>query len=134
MFFLLDISQQIDAIIKVSGTYITWSLSITGASILAIVSTSYLRPANTHFRKVYFLFVPGWVMLLFSMHYGDDISRSNAAAASTKNSDLLLKIGENINSYFDCQLTCFKVGLSCFMLWLIIYLFWWVLGTWEVTK
>lgn len=128
----LNIIEGIKSISEASNTFSTWSLTILGASILAIISTSYLRPENRAIRYVYFLFIPGWISLSISMYYGNSISRRLAASFFTKNNSVIFAIGRKMNEDFVNQMNFFKAGLTLFTLWLIIYLLWWIIGNWEI--
>jgi len=109
-----------------SRSLMGWALTIIGGSILAIVSTSYLRPLSRKIRLVYLLFIPGWVLVGWSLYYGDSISRRNNAATFMSSRQKLSEIGGLMNREFDYQLTLFKYGLLVFSIWLLIYLIWWV--------
>lgn len=131
---LLNILTGIKGIADVSATFATWSLTVIGASVLAIISTSYLRPVRKTIRYAYFLFIPGWICLAVSLFEGNMIARRLAAAYFTAptNKSILLEIGLNVNKEFGRQIDYFKSGLAFFALWLIVYLIWWVVGDWKL--
>ena len=134
MGILLSALEGIKGMSAVSSTYVTWSLSTIGASILAIVSTSYIRPSNKNIRYIYLTFIPGWFFLSLCLYLGDEISRRMTAAAFTTNQDTISDIGLEINKTFSSQINFFRIGISFFMLWLLLYLLWWVMGNWEIKK
>jgi hypothetical protein len=103
-----------------------WGLTIIGGSILAIISTSYMRPLNRRIRLVYLLFIPGWILVGLSLYYGDSISRRYTAAAFMISRERVSDIGSLMNRDFGSQLTFFNYGLVVFSIWLLIYLVWWV--------
>jgi hypothetical protein len=111
-----------------SRNVMSWSLTLIGASILAIVSTGYLRPMSRRMRFVYLLFIPGWVLLGWSLYYGDSIARRYTATAFMQARVKLLEIGQLMNGEFDSQLTFMNWGLGVFAIWLIIYIVWWVIA------
>ncbi len=103
-----------------------WGLTLIGGSILAIVSTSYMRPLSRKIRFIYLLFIPGWVLVGCSLSYGDSISRSYTAATFMTGRQRLSEIGRAMNGDFFWQLTLFNYGLIVFSVWLVIYITWWV--------
>lgn len=120
--------EGLKGIAEDSKTLTTWGLTLIGASIAAIVSTGYLRPVRTKFRMFYLLFIPGWLFIAFSIHNGDKISRRYTATVFTQKHDVLMQIGNYINSEFDRQLTFLRVGLMIFSAWLLFFILWWVFG------
>ena len=111
-----------------SKTLTGWALTIFGGSILAIASTSYLRPLSRKVRAIYLLFVPGWLFLGLSVFEGDQLSRSYTATVFAKSHELLLKIGSNINIELAAQMNYFNWGLGFFALWLVVFVLWWIFG------
>ena len=71
----LEIAVGIKSISDVSSTFVKWSLTILGASVLAIISTCYLRPTNKRIRYAYFIFITGWIVISISMYLGNIIVR-----------------------------------------------------------
>lgn len=116
-----------------SRSVLGWGLTLMGASILAIVSTSYLRPLSRKFRNVYLLFIPGWMLVAVSVYFGNKVSRRHTAATFAQNRRRLLEIGSLMNQDFDWQLSLFNWGLIVFAIWLLIYLIWWVRTDMPVT-
>lgn len=111
-----------------------WALLIIGASIVAIVGTSYMRPLNLRVRLTYLLFIPGWVLIGLSSYYGDWVSRRYMAAAVALQEDRLRSILVKVNTEFAAQLFYFQSGLLVFSVWLILFLLWWVFGSGETTN
>lgn len=129
---LLDVLTGIKGIADVSATFVTWSLTVIGASVLTIVSTSYLRPVKKGIRYAYFLFLPGWICLALSLNAGNAIARRLAAGYFANDAKILLQIGNNVNKEFAEQISFFKAGLVFFTLWLMVYLLWWIFGDWKL--
>jgi hypothetical protein len=121
-----------------SQTLMGWALTILAASIVAIVSTSYLRPGSWKARLIYLLFIPGWVCLWFSLHSGNDTSRGYRAAAFAQARPRLLEVGGGMNHDFSKQLRYFEVSIAFFSLWLLGFIVWWVFfqkpGTKQTTE
>jgi hypothetical protein len=110
-----------------SQSLITWSLSIIGGSIVAIVGSSYLRPDSIYWRLPYFLFIPGWIHLALSIHKGHEISRRYIASIFTNKPQALIDIGQAINTCYDRQLAYFERALIFFATWLAFLLLWWII-------
>lgn len=117
-----------------SSTLVGWGLTIIGASIAIIVSTSYFRPTNQRTRMIYLLFIPGWVSISLSIYYGNRISRDYIAAALVPRNDVVRDIGNSINDEFGLQLLFLQLGLLCFSIWLLLFLLWWVFGDWLLSN
>ncbi|MFQ5528586.1 MAG: hypothetical protein ACE5GX_20310 [Thermoanaerobaculia bacterium] len=61
-----------------------WALLVVGGSILVLLRSSYLRPAQKSMRRVYWLFLPGWILLAASIHSAVRISGRHLAALFSK--------------------------------------------------
>lgn len=116
--------EAIKAIVTGSNIYVTWSLSIVGASLVTIFSTSFIKMDNKCWRLIYLLFIPGWACLILSIKNGEIIVRRGIMAAV--NPQQIDSIANSMNDNFLCQLSYFNYGLICFVIWLIIFLFWWI--------
>lgn len=110
-----------------------WGLLIIGASIAAIVSTSYIRPLDRKARCMYLLFIPGWIFIARSIYYGDQISRRHMAALFANSENSLSNIGLAINGDFDKQLWSLQAALIIFSVWLVFFLLWWIFGNWSTS-
>ncbi|HTI08451.1 MAG TPA: hypothetical protein VL832_07830 [Puia sp.] len=126
--------EAIKTISRESGVLSGWALAVLGGSILILVSTSYIRPANKRVRLIYLLFVPGWFFFVYSMYFGDSINRRLIAAVYAHREDVLNDIGRDINAEFTGQMNLFSAGILTFVIWLIAYLLWWIFGDWELKK
>lgn len=109
-----------------SQTLTGWGLAIIGASIIAIASTSYLRPPSRRVRLIYLLFIPGWLFIALSVRNGDAVSNHYSAAVFAKNRELLRQIGSLMNTAFDHQRTHLQWGLAFFGVWLLVFALWWI--------
>jgi hypothetical protein len=116
-----------------SSTLVGWGLTIIAASIITIVSTSYLRPSNKKIRLIYLLFIPGWMFIGLSIYFGNKISRRYIASMLVPRTDIIHEIGNKINTEFSSQLLWFQVGLIFFSIWLLLFLLWWIFGEWSVS-
>ena len=113
-----------------SATMVTWALTAIIATIAAIVSTSYWRPAKLIPRLTYWLYLPGWILLALSIYFGDSVARRNIAAHFGK-SDLLPEIAAQLNHDYICQQRFLGIGLLIFGTWLLMFLWWWIHGNWK---
>jgi hypothetical protein len=111
-----------------SKTLTGWALAIIAASIVAIASTSYLRPLSRKVRAIYLVFIPGWIFISLSVYYGDQLSRGYTAAIFARSRDRLLAIGLNMNIEFGSQLTYLNIAFMVFAVWLLAFILWWVFG------
>ena len=102
----------------------TWALTVAGASLLAIVSTSYHRPRSLPGRLPYLLFLPGWGAIGYSLYLGNLISAKYLADRLSPGH--LSEIGDQINNLFLDQKTSFLIALLFFSAWLVIYLLTWI--------
>lgn len=119
-------AESLRAIIESSNVMTNWALTLVGASVVAIVSTSNLRPTTRLARLPYFLFLVGWLCLGVSAYHGYLLS-GNYVAAQLVDPAGIKKILEEMNTRFIAQQTWFKRGLLPFGIWLVVFLFWWVL-------
>ena len=113
-----------------SATMVTWALTAMIATIAAIVSTSYWRPARLAPRLTYWLYLPGWFFLAASIYYGDGIARDNISAHFNKPS-LLAETAVKLVKHYALQQQTLIIGLAIFFLWLLLYLAWWIHGDWK---
>lgn len=119
-------AESLRAIIESSNAMTSWALTLVGASVVAIVSTSNLRPTTKLARLPYFLFLAGWAFLGVSAYYGYRIS-GNYVAAQLVDPERIPEILGAMNTGFVAQQTWFMLGLLPFGIWLVVFLFWWVL-------
>lgn len=125
----------IHTIEKMSSRIITWTLSITGGSFLAILSNEYIHPDAKAFKIAYLLFVLGWTFFGISIANGINITGSASASDLYKeNSEQITNIFLKCNKYLRRQLLFFKIALVIFGIWLILYLCWWVFGDIPIKK
>ena len=115
-----------------SQTLIGWCLAIFGATILALISTSYVRPRPKPIRLIYLLFIPGWVFIGFSVYCGNLLARyymvavQKSAASEQELLKSLSKSGWLIEFAYGKQLVFLQIGLIVFAIWILTFLIWWV--------
>lgn len=107
-----------------SNRLITWSLSVVGGSVLAIVSTEYVNPKGW-IVYCYALFAVGWIQLGVSIYYGEKLTRIYVASLTLNESDTYENSRE-LDEAFGEQIGFFKWGIAVFAIWLIIFLFWYI--------
>jgi hypothetical protein len=117
-------TNGIQSIVAASTVFTTWSLSLIGGSILAILSTEYSKPLGKWAKLIYLLFLPGWIFLGLTINAGDTISRRGVMAAIAP--DRIPLIFEKMNQEFIRQIGFFHTGLFFLGLWLFLYLIWWI--------
>jgi len=116
----------IQAIVAGSNSRVTWSLSLICGSLVAVLSTSFLRPMNRWSKLIYLLFIPGWIYLAYTIKWGDSIARRGILATIAP--DRILVIADKMNDEFVNQLEDFNLALIFFGIWLLLYLMWWILN------
>lgn len=114
----------IQAIALGANTFVTWSMSIIGASLLAILSTSYVKFDGKYLKLIYLLFIPGWIWLGLAIESGESIARR--AIMATVSPGQINSIADKMNDEFISLLHYFNLGLISFGSWLLIFLLWWV--------
>ena len=121
------LQEGMSALSAASTTLTGWCLGILGATVAGIGAGDFLRP-GTSVRRIYLLFIPGWVFLGVSIWYGDKVMRRLGAAAFMKDQATLGTIAESMNSDYTAQRGWFECALLIFGLWLAIILVWWVVA------
>ena len=121
------------ALASEAATLTGWSLAVLAATVAGIVSSEYLRPSG-RIRYFYLLFLPGWICLGFSIHYGDRIARRFAAAAFAHEDKTLQQIGQAMNSEYVNQRFFFHWAVLAFGLWIVCLLMWWIFARTIETK
>ena len=114
-----------EAATSLANTLTSWALVMIGGSLLAIVGTSYYRPAALWVRCAYFAFVPGWFFLAWSIYAGSRVQRVYMAALYSVHPKLDRLIGA-LNKDALAQIERMEIGLAFFGIWLMMYLFWWI--------
>jgi hypothetical protein len=114
-----------EAATALANTLTSWAFLMIGGSIIAILGTSYYRPAALWVRLSYFVFVPAWVFLSLSVYAGTRVQSVYLAALFSSNPKIdQLKAALNTDAL--AQINRMKLGLFCFGIWLTAYLFWWI--------
>jgi hypothetical protein len=115
---------DLKAIVEVSGTMLNWALLVAGASVAALVSTSYERPKTRGGRWFYVFFVPAWVFLGISLYIGLRVSRRYIAAIIPTKPNVLDSISNHVNEDFLHQWQSLLSGLGFLAVWLVLFLSW----------
>jgi len=107
-----------------------WDLLIIGGSLVTIVGTSYYRPGTRRVRAIYFLFVPAWCLLAYSIYQGIVVQRAYVAylVAANKpgNSATIVEIARKMEAATNGQIDGLQYALVCLGIWLLLYVVWWV--------
>lgn len=114
----------IQAIVNASNTVVNWCMSMIAASLLAILSTSYIKPVGKWARLIYLAFIPGWFWLTDAIRWGNSLTRRGIMA--TLYPDRIAAITEKMNDEFQRELSGFYLALVFFCCWLLLYLLWWI--------
>ena|SRR5665213_2035173 len=123
------IIDSLKAMEEGANKLITWSLTLVGGSLLAIISNSYLHPESRTLKMAYFLFLIGWGLIAKVIYHGNKITRINILLPIFRNKrEELEDRFESCNAEFRSQLNYFNCALVIFGIWLVAYLLWWVFG------
>ena len=114
----------VKTIVASSNTLVSWSMTIIAASLLALLSTSYLRPVEKKGKWMYVLFLPAWILLGVGIYCGSLIERRGIMAAIDPTR--IPVILDKMNDEYASQLTYFNIALAFLGAWLILFLFWWL--------
>jgi hypothetical protein len=124
--------KGIETIAANSNVINTWCLSIIAATLLAILSTGYLKPVQKGWKLIYLLFIPGWIFLALAIHSNGIISgRAIRAALNPEN---IPSIIDKLNDDFANQLNYFNYSIFILSAWLILYLIWWIFHDFNTKK
>ena len=119
--------MDLDAVKEItnsSNTIVTWSMSIIGASLLAIFSTSYIKPVGKWAKLIYLIFIPGWIYFACDINVGNIIARRQIIAVMSP--ERIPFILNKMNDEYAQQLDAFRTGLIYFGIWLFLFLLLWV--------
>jgi len=124
--------ETIKEITSSSNTIVTWSMSIVGASLLAILSTSYIKPVEKWNKLAYLLYIPGWVYLAIAIQLGNKIARREIVAVMAP--ERIPGILEKMNDEYASQLQAFNMSLIFWGIWLLLFLLWWIFQDFFASK
>jgi hypothetical protein len=122
-------AEGIKAIVDGSGVITNWSLALFGATLAALIGTSYVKPVKATAKLMYLLYIPSWFFLAASIYYGDLLSRRGIKAIITP--QYIEQCEEKMNNDFTLQHTNFNLALICLGVWLLFYLIWWIFNDWS---
>jgi len=127
---VVDDSKFFEAAQALAQSLSQWCLLIIAGSLVIIVSTSYYRPKNRRVRAAYFLFVPTWLCLGFSVYQGIRVQEAYVAylvsSRQPPQQNLVNQIAENMTSATRNQILSLEIALLFAAAWLIVYIGWWV--------
>jgi hypothetical protein len=117
-------TKAVDAALSLAQSLTQLALLIFAGSLAAVIGTSHQQPHSQPMRITYLAFVPGWLLLVLSLHKGTLVQRDYVAylfqlpAAQTS----LSQMSEDAYG----QITFLEYSLLVFAVWLLIYLVWWI--------
>jgi hypothetical protein len=114
-----------EAATSLANTLISWAFVMIGGSILAILGTSYYRPAALWVRCSYLAFIPAWFFLSSSVYAGTRVQSVYLAALYSAHPNITALKG-TVNDDAVSQIQRMEIGLACFGVWLTLYLLWWI--------
>lgn len=120
-----DLLEKLEKIAVASKSLNDVGMITLAASLAAIVSTSYRRPSTSWHRWIYFLFLPGWALIIASLVFGDSIQRRLLAAYFVNEYN---EIFSKMNSDYIAQINYFTLGVISFVIWAVFYVCIWILS------
>lgn len=128
-----ELVKAIEAFIKQSGDLKEIAIAIIGGTVLLILSTSFRHP-DKKVRKLYFIFIPVWLALGFSIFFGDFLQRNyiSLLLIESTNKELLTNVYlknvlSSMNSSYLWQQGLIMLSIFLLLIWIIIFLIWFVL-------
>lgn len=117
--------KDFTSVVSFSQSLSQWAVGIIAGSVALLLSTSNWRPKKLPVRLIYFLFLPAWGLLLYSLKEAVDVQRNVLALSRLANPDVHGILLEMNNNLYD-QIIWMQIALGILCLWLVAYLFWWV--------
>jgi hypothetical protein len=117
-----------EAATALANTLTSWAFVMIGGSVLAVLGTSYYRPAARWVRCTYLAFIPAWIFLSWSVYAGTRVQGVYLAALYSPQPDIAA-LRRSVNEDAGSQIQRMEWGLICFGLWLTLYLMWWIFHT-----
>jgi hypothetical protein len=103
-----------------------WAYIVIGGSVAILLRDLKYRPRDNVVRHLFWLFVPGWAGLAFSIYEGIRVQQRYVARwmnPEPQINDILVKF----NSHTVLQIRSMELGLFCFAVWLLVFLARWIL-------
>lgn len=121
-----DKAKALEATVSYAQSLTQWALLIVAGTALLLVSTEYHRPKNSALLYSYFLFLPGWLSLIFSMYRGVRVQQAYLGYLLPERPDWAQSMLA-VNSDALWQVRGMQAGVSVFGIWLAAYLVYWIL-------
>ncbi len=118
-------AKSLEAAASFAQSLAQWGFGLIGASLLVLVGTSHRHPVSKRLRAIYFLFLPGWYCLGWSIYLGTQVQGVYLAyllVPVTTLEEATRRLNEDLGN----QTRWMLYGLAFFSVWLFLYLLWWV--------
>ncbi len=102
-----------------------WSYIVLGGSVAIILRDLKYRPKDNLIRHSFWVFIPGWVCLAFSIYEGIRVQQRYVARWMNP-SPQINEIVEKFSRHTLLQIRSMEIGLFCFALWLSFFLVRWI--------
>lgn len=112
-------------VVAFSQSLSQWTVAILGGSVGLLLSTSNRRPRDWRVRLGYFIFVPAWGLLLYSMQMALDVQGNVLAFSRLANPNVAATLAE-LNDHLYSQIHYLEIALEILCSWLLLYLCWWI--------
>jgi hypothetical protein len=119
------IDKALELAVSFSQSLSQWAYIVIGGSVAILFRDLKYRPKDNVVRLSFWLFLPGWVSLIASIHQGIRVQQRYVARWMNPNpqiNDIVAKF----NRHTAWQICWMEVGLSFFAVWLLVFLVRWI--------
>jgi hypothetical protein len=118
--------KALESAVSFSQSLSQWAYIVLGGSVALLVRNLKLRPRGALMRHSFWLFVPGWVLLFWSIYEGIQVQGARIAYLMSPNPQRTSTIlSFNLHTHWQIQLM--EWGLGVFAIWLLVFLIVWIL-------
>jgi hypothetical protein len=119
----LQTEKALEAAVSFSQSLSQWAYIVLAGSVALLYKD--LKSQSQLIRHSFWAFIPGWVLLGFSIHEGMKVQSARVAYLMNPNPQRDLTI-LSFNRHASRQFWCMKWGLVVFALWLLFFLICWI--------
>jgi amino acid transporter len=129
--FQTPLSQQtatdkaLELAVSFSQSLSQWAYIVIGGSVAILFRDLKYRPRDNVVRHLFWLFVPGWAALAFSIYEGIRVQERYIARWMNPNPQIDDIIGK-FNLHTVWQIYGLEIWMFCFAAWLMVFLGRWI--------
>jgi hypothetical protein len=120
----LQTEKALEAAVSFSQSLSQWAYIVLGGSVALLFKDLKSRPSQP-VRHSFWLFVPGWALLGFSIYQGMKVQSAHIAYLMNPNPQRDLTV-LSFNRHAIWQIRGMEWGLGIFALWLLFFLAYWI--------